>query len=133
MNRNRETRRTYLHSTKQNEEWRNEERKRRQGKKKELRNRGKCPCTHVVCNINLDILLIPRQSNWKFFCYLFTILWIITYFIVKTNFVSIILLHFLRIHVGCCLLREDVTWILYVICNLLRTRYECISFFICVT
>lgn len=92
------------------------------GKKKELRNRGKCPCTHVVCNINLDILLIPRQSNWKFFCYLFTILWIITYFIVKTNFVSIILLHFLRIHVGCCLLREDVTWILYVICNLFRTR-----------
>lgn len=62
MNINREIRRTYLQSTKQNEDWRKEERKRRQGKR-ELRNRGKCPCTHVVCNINLDILLIPRQSN----------------------------------------------------------------------
>lgn len=35
MNRNREIRRTYLQSTKQNEEWRKDERKRRQGKKKE--------------------------------------------------------------------------------------------------
>lgn len=63
MNKNREIRRNYLQSTKQNEEWRNEKEKEGKEKERELRNRGKCPCTHVVCNINLDILLIPRQSN----------------------------------------------------------------------